>query len=155
MVGGDDLDNAIIIGFRIFRIGCSCFLEFQHALYASGDFKNGQVRGCCGGKPLAAQKGCRGDDGQTTEDADMRRVLKQKVAVMEIAQCFCFPVPLSILPAPGQSRHSGNPAYDIQLLTGRYLSVLGNFSVPASSYFHVLSSAPSHRRCGGKNVLAR
>ena len=147
------MDDAIGIGFRIFRIRWSWSLEFQHVLYVSGDFKNGQVRGCGGGMSAAAQKEYRGDVGQTTEDEDMRRVLKQTVAAVEIAQFFSFPMPLPILPAPGQSRHSGNPANDVWLLTGGHLSVLGNFPVPASSCFHVFSSAPSHRCCGGKGLI--
>ena len=128
-------------------------MKLQRVLSVSRDFKNGQVRGCCGGKPAAAQQECRSDDGQTTEDLDVRRVLKQKVVVMEITQCFSVPVPTSIMPAPGQSRHPDDSLYDIQLLTGRHLSILGNFPVLASSYFHGMSSTPSHRSCGGKSLL--
>ena len=51
-----DQDNAVGVGFCILRIMRSCLLEFQHVLYLSGDFNNGQVRGYCGGKPGAAQK---------------------------------------------------------------------------------------------------
>ena len=72
---------------------------------------------------------------------------------MEITRCLSFPEPYSMLSALGQSRHTGNPADDIRLLVGRHLSTLGDFLAPASSYFHVLSSASSHRRCGDKSLL--
>ena len=50
--------------FAILRQRSTTF-EVRRVCHVSGVFKNGQARGCCGGKPADAEKVCRSDDNQT------------------------------------------------------------------------------------------